>query len=104
MRAITTKPCGTGITRSFIGVADALLATPGIRMNFRIAKVVGLARGPNERVPPPPTGDRAAAAAYLAAIIGDLATMARRHDFEALTYILDMARLEAEGTVQRFDS
>jgi len=37
-------------------------------------------------------------------MLGDLAAMARRHDFEALTYILDMARLEAEGTVQRLDS
>jgi hypothetical protein len=92
------------VTRSSIGVADTVLAIPGNKMNFRVAKVAGLARGPNERVPPPPRGDRAAAAAYLAAMIGDLAAMARRHDFEALTYILDMARLEAEGTVQRLDS
>ena len=70
-------------------------------MDFRSARVAGVPRGTNERVSQPPGGDRAGAAAYLATMIGDLAAIARRHDFEALTYILDMARLEAEGTVQR---
>lgn len=71
-------------------------------MDFRIAKVADVPRaGTNEGEKPRPGGDRAATAAYLAAMIGDLAAMARRHEFEALTYILDMARLEAEGTVQR---
>jgi hypothetical protein len=73
-------------------------------MDFRSAKVAGVPPGNNERVPPPPGGDRGAAATYLAAMIGDLAAIARRHDFEALVYILDMARLEAADTVQRLDS
>ena len=40
--------------------------------------------------------DAAQAAAYVAALVGDLATIARRHGFDALGYILDMAKLEAE--------
>jgi hypothetical protein len=72
-------------------------------MGCRSAKVAGVPRGNDERPKQPPAGDRGAAAAYLASMIGDLATIARRHDFEALTYILDMARLEAEGTVQRLE-
>ena len=72
-------------------------------MSFRIAKVAGVPpAGTDERVQPP-GADRPAAAAYLAAMIGDLAVIARRHDFATLAYILDMARLEAEGTVQRLD-
>jgi hypothetical protein len=71
-------------------------------MNLGIAKVAGVAhRGNDERGQQPPGGDRAAAAVYLAAMTSDLAAIARRHDFEALAYILDMARLEAESTVQR---
>ena len=74
-------------------------------MKLEIAKVANVARpGGNERVPPSPGGDRAAAASYLAAMTADFAAMARRHDFEALAYILDMARLEAEATVQRLIS
>ena len=73
-------------------------------MNFRSARVAGVPRGTNEQVRQPPGGDRGAAASYLATMIGDLAAIARRHDFEVLTYILDMARLEAEGTVQRLES
>ncbi len=48
-----------------------------------------------------PPDEPAAAAAYISALTADLAALARRHEFEALAYILDMARLEAEGTVQR---
>jgi hypothetical protein len=48
----------------------------------------------------PPGGGRAAAAAYIAALSVDLATIARRHNLETLAYLLDMARLEAEGTAQ----
>ena len=40
--------------------------------------------------------DRAAAADYLAALSADLALLARRHGFDTLGYILEMARLEAE--------
>ena len=41
--------------------------------------------------------DRAAAADYLAALSADLALLARRHCFDTLGYILEMARLEAEN-------
>ena len=47
-----------------------------------------------------PTGDRAQAAAYVAALSADLAALARRHNLDTLGYLLDMARLEAEGTAQ----
>lgn len=40
--------------------------------------------------------DTAQAAAYVAELAGDLATIARRHGLDALGYILDMAKLEAE--------
>ena len=36
------------------------------------------------------------AAAYVAELTADLARIARRHRLEALGYLLDMARLEAE--------
>jgi hypothetical protein len=41
-------------------------------------------------------GDRVAAAAYVAELTGDLAILARQHGLDALGFILDMARLEAE--------
>jgi len=40
--------------------------------------------------------ERAATAAYIATMTGDLAEMARRHGLDALGYLLDMARLEAQ--------
>jgi hypothetical protein len=46
----------------------------------------------------PPDGDRAAAAAYVAVLTAELAAIARRHNLNTLSYLLDMARLEAEGT------
>lgn len=46
---------------------------------------------------------RRAVVAYLAALSGDLATLARQHGLETLGYILEMARLEAENTVRGFD-
>ena len=42
-------------------------------------------------------GDAASAADYVAAMSGDLASIARRHGLETLGYLLDMARLEAES-------
>ena len=48
-------------------------------------------------------GERKAAAAYVAELSGDLATLARRHGFDALGYILDMARLEAENATRHVD-
>jgi hypothetical protein len=44
--------------------------------------------------------DRVAAAAYVAELSGDLATIARRHGLVALGYILDMAKLEAENATR----
>jgi hypothetical protein len=41
-------------------------------------------------------GDREAAAAYLAEMTGNLAALARQHGLDALGFILDMAKLEAE--------
>ncbi|MEZ5786355.1 MAG: hypothetical protein R3D62_07755 [Xanthobacteraceae bacterium] len=43
--------------------------------------------------PPEPS----AAAAYIADIAAGLAAMARRQKFDALGYLLEMARLEAEA-------
>lgn len=41
--------------------------------------------------------DQREVAAYIADLAGDLARIARRHGFEDLGYLLDMARLEAEA-------
>jgi hypothetical protein len=51
------------------------------------------ARGEAGRGP----GDRTAAAKYVAELSAELANLARRHGLDALSYILDMARLEAES-------
>lgn len=56
--------------------------------------------GTSER-PPAAQADAKAAAAYIAALTGELGAIARRHDFETLIYLLDMTRLEAEGLLQR---
>jgi hypothetical protein len=52
---------------------------------------------------PQKPGDREAAAAYVAEMTGDLASLARRHGLDALGFILDMARLEAEHASRRLD-
>ncbi|MCX7310705.1 MAG: hypothetical protein WCG92_01935 [Hyphomicrobiales bacterium] len=44
--------------------------------------------------------DRAAAASYVADLTAELAVLARRHGLDALGYILDMARLEAENATR----
>jgi hypothetical protein len=41
-----------------------------------------------------------AAAFYIGTLAAELARIARRHDLDALGYILDMARLEAEQIVK----
>jgi hypothetical protein len=51
----------------------------------------------------PDQGNRKAVVAYLAALSGDLATLARHNGLDTLGYILEMARLEAENTVRGFD-
>ena len=41
--------------------------------------------------------DRTSAANYVADLTAELAALARRHGLDALGFILDMARLEAES-------
>ncbi len=41
---------------------------------------------------------RAHAVTYIASMTTELALMARRHGLDTLSYILEMARLEAENT------
>jgi hypothetical protein len=47
--------------------------------------------------PPPPDDlcDRLAVASYVAALSGDLATMARNTGLQTLSYLLEMVHLEA---------
>ncbi|MGB3272287.1 MAG: hypothetical protein WBA66_05260 [Xanthobacteraceae bacterium] len=46
-------------------------------------------------------GDPAEAAQFLAGHLTDLAMLTRRHGFDTLAYLLDMARLEADETLRR---
>ena len=48
----------------------------------------------------PSIGDREAAAVYVAELSRDLAIIARTHGLDALGYILEMARLEAENAIR----
>lgn len=48
----------------------------------------------------PNEGDRTATAAYVASLVADLSTLARKQKLDTLGYLLDMARLEAEGAAQ----
>ena len=41
-------------------------------------------------------------ALYIGSIAEELARLAKNHDFDALAYILDMARLEADQVSKRF--
>jgi hypothetical protein len=52
---------------------------------------------------PIPADDRTAAASYIATLAGGLAVIARRHRLNTLSYLLDMAKLEAEN-VKGMDS
>jgi hypothetical protein len=45
--------------------------------------------------------DRAAVAHYVASLSADLARLARRHGLTTLSYVLEMARLEAEDLNRR---
>jgi hypothetical protein len=47
--------------------------------------------------------NREAAAAYVAQLAADLATIARQHGLDTIGYILDMARLEAENTTRHIN-
>ncbi len=53
----------------------------------------------NSRDTQEPTSPEAAAA-YVAELSANLASIARRHGLDALGYILDMARLEAENATR----
>ena len=48
-------------------------------------------------------GDREAAPNYVAALSAELAALARKHGLDALSYILDMARLEAESATRHIN-
>jgi hypothetical protein len=48
--------------------------------------------------------DPAAAANYVAELTASLAVIARKHGFDTLGYILDMARLEAESASRHVSS
>ncbi len=43
------------------------------------------------------------AALYIACLADDLARLAKSHDLEALAYILDMARMEADQISKHLD-
>jgi len=43
-------------------------------------------------------------ALYISTLADELARLARGHDFEALAYILDMARMEAEQICKQWGS
>jgi hypothetical protein len=45
--------------------------------------------------------DAPEAALYIAALADELARLAKSHDLEALAYILDMARMEADQISKR---
>jgi hypothetical protein len=51
-----------------------------------------------------PLGDPEQAAAYVAGLTGELATLVRRHHLDTLGYLLDMVRQEAQETVERASS
>ena len=53
-----------------------------------------------DRSKTPTATDRAAAADYVATMSSELALIARRNGLDALGYILDMARLEAENVAR----
>jgi hypothetical protein len=48
--------------------------------------------------------DRVEVARYIAKMSASLARMARRHNFDALGYVLDMAHSEAEGVSRQSQS
>jgi hypothetical protein len=74
-------------------------------MSFIEARVVSVPRKPGKiGKPEPDEGDRAATAAYVASLVADLSTLARKQKLDTLGYLLDMARLEAEGSAQASES
>lgn len=51
----------------------------------------------------PDAGTQAEAAAYVAELTANLAVVAKRHGLDALGYLLDMARLEAENATRHMN-
>ncbi len=49
----------------------------------------------------PGGGQTPSAALYIASLVDELARLAKSHDLDALAYILDMARLEADQVSKR---
>ena len=47
--------------------------------------------------------ETAQAAAYVAELAGELASIARRHGLDALGYILDLAKLEADNVTRHVE-
>jgi hypothetical protein len=47
--------------------------------------------------------DQAAVASYVATLTVELSVLARRHGLDALGFILEMARLEAENAFQKLN-
>ncbi len=58
---------------------------------------------PLENARKPEAAEAPDAALYIGSIADDLAQLAKRHDLEALAYILDMARLEADEICKRWN-
>ena len=58
-------------------------------------------KGGNGRASAPEgADDREQFAAYVAELTGELAALARRHRLDALSYLLEVAQLEARNTAQ----
>jgi hypothetical protein len=71
-------------------------------MGCILARVVGVPRiRPSKSVESEPDEeDKAATAAYVAALTADLAALARKQKLDTLGYLLDMVRLEAESSAR----
>lgn len=54
----------------------------------------------NDPLPAEGNGDSLEAAGFIAASVGELAQIARRHHLETLGFLLDMALLEAEDVIR----
>jgi hypothetical protein len=50
------------------------------------------------------TDNKPEVALYIGSLAEELARLAKNHDFDALAYILEMARLEADQVSKRFSA
>lgn len=99
MRGFTTYEGDEAETRSSIPGPSDLWTIDRELPSMIAAGVARVSRTPKS--PERPRNDRLEAATYLAAMVAEMTAISRRNDFDALTYVLDMARLEVENTVQR---